>query len=672
MNQIGYQPDYSGSHALLIGVDVYRQAPPLATAVKGVRALADVLQSELGFPPENLTILEDENATQRNIRRKLVEPLSRPDVVGPNDRVIIYFAGHGVTVSTASGPQGYIVPIDGEPQYYDTLIAMDELTRTAAEHIHAKHVIFLLDACFSGFATVRMSETSERQYRDYLMHPVRQVIAAGTRDQAVSDVWGPGGHSLFTGFLIDGLRGAAPTPGGMLRGFHLAGWLQDQVAQHSRSLQTPQYATLLGSGGGDFIFSVRDEIVEPEQLPDEVLSLLESPLPEARRAGAQTLAHLLASSQPVLAGLARERLERLANSDDSLSVRQAAQLALGSSSTAVGAASEPAPSPAAPAPVRVSAAATSPTDAGIAKVAETPTPDVEVYPAISSEGLDIPPVSAAGLAAASRGWFKARSRAVLASQAMVLLATGWFFLAWLGWDVVGLPMWPMSAALGLANGVVLGLLLNHRHWSFIWPVLVTTATYALIINGNNPGIGLLIAIALTIILIWVLDATAHRAVPDGSNADPALIDGRVATWAGAWLKGNIRALWASVAVIVASYALMPAASALSETFYLPDGMYSFSVVILMAVFGGLSGLAISLAFGLILKRRRRALIWPMVVWTLVYAVTLAATAEALRYNTYSPDWIVWYAVLAIPTVIYVWVAHSRARRKLRLAAPVQA
>jgi hypothetical protein len=252
------KPDYQNSWALLIGIDDYGGSlPPLGTATKGVAELSEVLQSALNFQPDHVITLTNEQATQRAIRRALTDPLSRADQVGPNDRVVVYFAGHGVTFDTAQGEVGCIAPYDVEPGFIDTTVPMDELTRLA-NRIHAKHVLFLFDACFSGFATTRdVSAGVERQIKDFLIRPARQVITAGTREQAVSDTWGPGGHSLFTGFLIDGLRGSAPAPGGILRAFHLAGYLQDQVAQHSRSLQTPQYAALMGSQGGDFIFSVR-------------------------------------------------------------------------------------------------------------------------------------------------------------------------------------------------------------------------------------------------------------------------------------------------------------------------------------------------------------------------------------------------------------------------------
>ncbi len=326
MSGQAYAPGYQDSWALLIGIDDYEaDLPPLSTATKGVRELAEALQSELGFDPDHIITLQNEQATQRAIRRAFTAPLSRRSVVGPDDRVLIYFAGHGVTFDTAEGEVGCIAPYDIEPGFIDTAIPMDELTRLA-NRIHAKHVLFLLDACFSGFATTREVQSGvERQVQDFMMRPARQVITAGTREQAVSDYWGPGGHSLFTGFLLQGIRGSAPAPGGVLRAFHLAGYLQDQVAQHSRSLQTPQYAALIGSQGGDFIFTVR----ESSQLPLWLLTVIKSDEVTQRLIAVGQL-HKLAQddSNPAQVSEALAQLQHLADNDPDRLVRSSAEAAL--------------------------------------------------------------------------------------------------------------------------------------------------------------------------------------------------------------------------------------------------------------------------------------------------------------------------------------------------------
>jgi hypothetical protein len=341
MARQSYTPEYQHSWALVIGIDSYQDTslPPLETAVKGAREVAQLLQDDLGFDAGRIIRLENEQATQRAIRRAFADPLGRADRVGRDDRVLIYFAGHGLTYDTAEGLIGCIAPYDIETAYWDTAIPMDELTRLA-NRSHAKHVLFLLDACFSGFATVREVDSgAQRQMADYLTRPVRQVIAAGTREQAVSDLWGPGRHSLFTGFLLEGLGGAAPAPGGILRAFHLAGYLQDVVAQHSRSRQTPQYAALMGSSGGDFVFGVRDVV----QLPQWLTAFAESADPSQRVMAVRELLKTAQGDDPRLADVALDHLERLCGDEDAI-VRSSAAAALEQVA--------PAPEPPAPEDVR--------------------------------------------------------------------------------------------------------------------------------------------------------------------------------------------------------------------------------------------------------------------------------------------------------------------------------
>ncbi|MBN1122816.1 MAG: caspase family protein [Anaerolineae bacterium] len=325
MSQQSYSPEYRHSWAIIIGIDQYQDPTirPLDTAVKGSRAVAALLRDELGFESERIIILTNETATQRAIRRAFSDPLGNSEKVGRDDRVIIYFGGHGLTYDTAEGLIGCIAPYDIEGSYWDTAISMDELTRLA-NRSHAKHVLFLIDACFSGYATVReVGRGAQRQVSDYLTRSVRQVISAGTRDQAVSDLWGPGQHSLFTGFLLQALHGAMPAPGGILRAFHLAGYLQDQVGQHSYSRQTPQYAALMGSQGGDFVFSVRDVV----ELPDWLVSTVKSTDPTQRMVAVSHLLKIAQGDDPRLADVAVEQLEILADDENPL-VNSSAQAAL--------------------------------------------------------------------------------------------------------------------------------------------------------------------------------------------------------------------------------------------------------------------------------------------------------------------------------------------------------
>src|SRR5262245_50373341 len=89
---------YSNSHALVIGIDKYRHVGPLAFAVNDARAIAETLKNSLSFPPENVTLLTDADATRHAIMSAYLR-LTKSDVVTTDDRVFVFFAGHGHTAT---------------------------------------------------------------------------------------------------------------------------------------------------------------------------------------------------------------------------------------------------------------------------------------------------------------------------------------------------------------------------------------------------------------------------------------------------------------------------------------------------------------------------------------------------------------------------------------------
>jgi uncharacterized caspase-like protein len=86
---------YSESHALVIGINRYRFASVLGYAVNDANEVAQVLQQALGFPERNINLLIDSAATRSAILDKFLS-FAR-DGTDQNDRIVIFFAGHGYT-----------------------------------------------------------------------------------------------------------------------------------------------------------------------------------------------------------------------------------------------------------------------------------------------------------------------------------------------------------------------------------------------------------------------------------------------------------------------------------------------------------------------------------------------------------------------------------------------
>lgn len=204
----------------------------------------------LAFPQDNITYLVDGEATKENILRCFMRfTLSDIDL---DERIFIFFAGHGHTRTGIRGEVGYLVPYDADMEDFSTFIRWDELTRNA-ELIRAKHMFFIMDACYGGLALTRsLYPGSTRFLRDMMLRYSRQVLTAGKADEVVSDSGGPlPNHSVFTGHLIEGLRGKAATENGILTASGLMSYVHTKVANDKNSNQTPHYGYF--DGDGDFI-----------------------------------------------------------------------------------------------------------------------------------------------------------------------------------------------------------------------------------------------------------------------------------------------------------------------------------------------------------------------------------------------------------------------------------
>lgn len=254
MTKTFYQPKYSSSWAILVGINNYiaPAASPLEYACNDAEVVSRTLIDRFGFPKDNVVVLLDENATRSNIMERF---LDFTNIVSEEDRVFVFYAGHGMTLRTnRDGEVGYLVPHDGDPEKIATLIRWDELTRNS-DLIPAKHMFFVMDACYGGLAVTRnLQPGSTRFLKDMLQRYSRQVLTAGKADEVVADAGGPKpNHSVFTGHFLTGLEGDAASNDGVITANGLMSYVYDKVAKDQYSRQTPHYGFI--DGDGDFIFN---------------------------------------------------------------------------------------------------------------------------------------------------------------------------------------------------------------------------------------------------------------------------------------------------------------------------------------------------------------------------------------------------------------------------------
>ncbi|MDP7609616.1 MAG: caspase family protein, partial [Candidatus Marinimicrobia bacterium] len=247
---------YDNNWALVVGINIYQNAPDLSYAVEDALAIKNMLINQHGFPRKNVRYLIDQDATQSNIKKQLSNITK---AAGENDRVVFYFAGHGETqpLGLEEGDVGFLLPFDGDADdLYFSAIDMGELTRIS-NYSKAKHMLFLVDACYGGLAAMntRSIKTNTPNYLDKVIQEnARQIITAGGKDEEVleKDDWK---HSAFTKNILSGLeeKKADSDEDGFITGSELGSYLQRTVSIDTDNFQTPQVKRLT-THGGEIIF----------------------------------------------------------------------------------------------------------------------------------------------------------------------------------------------------------------------------------------------------------------------------------------------------------------------------------------------------------------------------------------------------------------------------------
>lgn len=280
-------------------------ASPLGYAVNDAEAVAELLRGKFGFDATNIKLLLNRDASRSAIHKAFLD--FSADATHVDDRLLVYFAGHGHTERSRRGDVGYLVPCDGDPSDLSTLIRWDTLTRDA-ELIEAKHILFVMDACYGGLAITRcLKPGSSRFLKDMLHRFARQVLTAGKADEVVADLGGPRpDHSVFTGHFLDALDGAAES-NGILTANGVMAYVYQHVGSDPNSEQTPHYGYL--NGDGDFIFnppSLEDLDTDESKVKDTLI-----PIPGAD-ASAEQLPSTPARAKALLANeVDRIRLHEL-------------------------------------------------------------------------------------------------------------------------------------------------------------------------------------------------------------------------------------------------------------------------------------------------------------------------------------------------------------------------
>jgi len=258
---------YDDSWALIVGINDYEHVRGLNYAVEDALAIKNMLINDYGFKRNNVRVLTNSEATGSNIKKELHSLVKS---VGENDRVVFYFAGHGETetLGIEGGDMGFLIPADGDTDnLYLTAIPMDELKRIS-NWSKAKHMLFLVDACYGGLAAMNTRSLSSKSdgYLDKITEDIsRQIITAGGKEEQVleKDEWE---HSAFTKNLLSGLKEkrADYNNDGIITGAEIGMYVQEKVSLDTDNFQTPQIRRFTPHEG-EIIFLTKVEQKKEEE-----------------------------------------------------------------------------------------------------------------------------------------------------------------------------------------------------------------------------------------------------------------------------------------------------------------------------------------------------------------------------------------------------------------------
>jgi hypothetical protein len=238
-------PGIERKFALLIGVGDYGNGiPKLNSPLKDIQDMARLYREQFGYEVRALP-----NGDKASIVRELNRLILQS---GPNDSIVIFYAGHGQLVEKTG--RGYWIPGKASPDNPAQWISNQDIGR-ALQNISARQVLLISDSCYSGTLT----RDAKQQKSEVLPDPgavlaKRSVtVLSSGGEEPVADA-GKDGHSVFAWHFMRALQTVTEWSRGVDLYEQVAGGVEKDFPQE------PQYGAAINSGhelGGDFLFEVR-------------------------------------------------------------------------------------------------------------------------------------------------------------------------------------------------------------------------------------------------------------------------------------------------------------------------------------------------------------------------------------------------------------------------------
>lgn len=211
---------------------------PLKTAVNDAEKITEILNKKYGF-----TVTLIRNGNHKNIVNELYKIRKQ---MNSSDNLLVYYAGHGELDEEEN--LGYWIPIDGDLELRSNWISTNYVL-AQIKATKAKHVLVIVDSCFSGsLHRGNQNKSTTKDISKLAKKKTRISITSGGNEPVMDS--GNDGHSVFAYSFIKNLN----EKNTLFFSTNLFSDLRKYVLNNAD--QTPELSVLtkIGHDGGDFIF----------------------------------------------------------------------------------------------------------------------------------------------------------------------------------------------------------------------------------------------------------------------------------------------------------------------------------------------------------------------------------------------------------------------------------
>ena len=241
--------------ALLIGNENYNALEDLDTPLSDIARARQILEDKYGF-----TVVSIENGNNIELMEAINDLYS---LLGENDNLLLFYAGHGNRLTTGGAEIGYWLPSNAEAPPRNTYWVANEFISGHLSRLKAKRVLVVADSCYSGLLssepTFLMLGDSAPQYDNtdffkFKLNKRARLLLSSGGDRPVLD-GGGGNNSVFAKAFFDELESNE----GLLAAPQLYMRVKNRVATAAQAMnfqQVPDFKTIKAAGHevGDFFF----------------------------------------------------------------------------------------------------------------------------------------------------------------------------------------------------------------------------------------------------------------------------------------------------------------------------------------------------------------------------------------------------------------------------------